>query len=99
MFDQADKPIERPPGAFRAAIRLSAFLLSLILVAVPAGAFDRYTAHGGPVRDLTISPDGSMLVSASFDYSAVVWTAPQIAEKSVLYAHEAAVNTARFSPD
>ena len=40
-----------------------------------------------------------MLVSASFDYSAVVWTAPQITEKSTLYAHEAAVNTARFSPD
>ena len=76
-----------------------ALLLSLVAVVLPVQAFDRYTAHGGPVRDLTISPDGSMLVSASFDYSAVVWTAPQITEKSTLYAHEAAVNTARFSPD
>jgi cytochrome c len=78
---------------------MSAILLCLAVVAAPVHAFDRYTAHGGPVRDLTISPDGSMLVSASFDYSAVVWTAPQITEKSTLYAHEAAVNTARFSPD
>ena len=78
---------------------MSAILLSLSVLAFPVQAFDRYTAHGGPVRDLTISPDGSMLVSASFDYSAVVWTAPQIIEKSTLYAHEAAVNTARFSPD
>ena len=78
---------------------MSALLLSLAAMAFPVQAFDRYTAHGGPVRDLTISPDGSMLVSASFDYSAVVWTAPQIIEKSTLYAHEAAVNTARFSPD
>ena len=78
---------------------MSAILLSLSVLAFPVQAFDRYTAHGGPVRDLTISPDGSMLVSASFDYSAVVWTAPQITEKSTLYAHEAAVNTARFSPD
>ena len=40
-----------------------------------------------------------MLVSASFDYSAVIWQAPDIVERNVLYAHEAAVNTARFSPD
>ena len=78
---------------------MSALFLFLAVMASPIQAFDRYTAHGGPVRDLTISPDGSMLVSASFDYSAVVWTAPQITEKSTLYAHEAAVNTARFSPD
>ena len=78
---------------------MSAILLSLSVLAFPVQAFDRYTAHGGPVRDLTISPDGSMLVSASFDYSAVVWTAPHITEKLTLYAHEAAVNTARFSPD
>ena len=64
-----------------------------------AQAFDRYTAHGGPVRDLTLSPDGSTLVSASFDYSAVIWQAPDITERNTLYAHEAAVNTARFSPD
>lgn len=72
------------------------------LIAIMTGqamAFDRYTAHGGPVRDLTLSPDGRTLVSASFDYSAVIWQAPDIAEKSVLYAHEAAVNSARFSPD
>ena len=62
-------------------------------------AFDRYTAHGGPVRDLTLSPDGSTLVSASFDYSAVIWQAPDITERNVLFAHEAAVNTARFAPD
>jgi len=69
------------------------------MVALQAEAFDRYTAHGGPVRDLTLSPDGSTLVSASFDYSAVVWQAPSLAEMGALYAHEAAVNTARFSPD
>ena len=99
MFDQANKPNERSPGRSRATLHATISILALVCAAVPAQAFDRYTAHGGPVRDLTISPDGSMLVSASFDYSAVVWTAPQITEKSVLYAHEAAVNTARFSPD
>jgi WD40 repeat protein len=94
VFDQANKLNERSPGRSWATLYATISILALVCAAVPAQAFDRYTAHGGPVRDLTISPDGSMLVSASFDYSAVVWTAPQITEKSVLYAHEAAVNTA-----
>jgi len=94
-----------PPGLSRAAVYFLDkigtlfFVLPLLMVALQAEAFDRYTAHGGPVRDLTLSPDGSTLVSASFDYSAVVWQAPSLAEMGALYAHEAAVNTARFSPD
>ena len=44
----------------------------------PAFGFDRYTAHGGPVRGLALSPDGSTLVTASFDYSAVVWGATSL---------------------
>ena len=83
-------------GIFRALALLSLFCWVPFEKVV---AFDRYTAHGGPVRDLTLSPDGKMLVSASFDYSAVIWQAPDIVERKVLYAHEAAVNTARFSPD
>ena len=74
--------------------------LSLIgFVPISASAFDRYTAHGGPVRDLALSPDGKHFVTASFDYSAVLWSADEIAEKSTLIGHEAALNTAQFSPD
>ena len=99
------KFLARPPGFSWAAvyflhtIRKVLIAAPLVIVAWQAQAFDRYTAHGGPVRDLTLSPDGSTLVSASFDYSAVIWRAPGLAEMGALYAHEAAVNTARFSPD
>ncbi len=62
-------------------------------------AFDRFTAHGGPVRHLTLSPDGLRVVSASFDYSAVLWSSPDLVAATTLYGHEAAVNVARFSPD
>jgi cytochrome c len=65
----------------------------------PAFGFDRHTAHGGPVRGLALSPDGALLVTASFDYSAVVWNAPDLVETATLYGHEAAVNTAAFSAD
>ena len=72
--------------------------LSLIgLLPISASAFDRYTAHGGPVRDLALSPDGKHFVTASFDYSAVLWSANQIAEKSTLIGHEAAEYSAIFT--
>jgi cytochrome c len=65
----------------------------------PAIAFETFTAHGGPVKGLAISPDRQWMVSASFDYTVVVWTTNSIAAKSTLYGHEAAVNVAAFSPD
>ena len=74
-------------------------ILYLMLLPSSASAFDRFTAHGGPVRDLALSPDGENFVTASFDYSAVLWSANDIKEKSTLYGHEAALNTAKFSPD
>jgi cytochrome c len=87
-----------------AMIRLCIYLalITLPLFALTMGqanAFERFTAHGGPVRHLTISPDGTQLVSASFDYSAVLWRAPDLQETATLHGHEAGVNTARFSPD
>ncbi len=51
------------------------------------------------MKGLAISPDRQWMVSASFDYTVVVWTTNSIAAKSTLYGHEAAVNVAAFSPD
>lgn len=76
---------------------LAAGIYSMLIL--PTFAFERHTAHGGPVRDLALSPDGSILATASFDYSVVVWSAPDLVEKVTLYGHEAAVNAAAFSAD
>ena len=64
-----------------------------------ASALEHYTAHGGPVKHLTLSPDSSLMVSSSFDYSAVVWSVPEMADTATLIGHDAAVNVALFTPD
>ena len=55
-------------------------IIYLMLFLSSASAFDRFTAHGGPVSDLALSPDGQNFVTASFDYSAVLWSANDIKE-------------------
>ena len=62
-------------------------------------AFDRYTAHGGPIKGIAYSERNDLVVTASFDYTAVVWDAQTMTELSQLVAHTAAVNAAAFSPD
>ena len=86
--------------SIRVRPRLTAVLLVLgSLYAASAAAFEHYTAHGGPVKGLALSPDGRWLVSTSFDYTAVLWSVPDFSERRTLVGHEAAVNAAAFSPD
>ena len=77
----------------------AAVLLLGASLSAPVAAIEQHTAHGGPVKGLTVSPDGRWLVSTSFDYSAVLWSVPDFVERRRLIGHEAAVNTAAFSPD
>lgn len=71
----------------------------LLNLSLNAAAFDRFTAHGGPIKGLAYSSALNLAVSASFDYTAVVWQAPDMRELHRLVAHNAAVNAAAFSPD
>lgn len=48
--------------------------------------------HGGPVRALSVSPDGKQLISASFDTTAIIWSLTSGAAEKVLRFHEGAVN-------
>ena len=78
-------------------------ILCLALIAAlplnTTSAFDRYTAHGGPIKGLAYSEKLDLLVSTSFDYTAVVWDSGSMKELKQLIGHNAAVNTAAFSPD
>jgi len=56
--------------------------------------------HGGPVRGLSISADGERALSASFDYSVILWDLTGRPPKLVkrLIGHEGPVNAAAFLP-
>ena len=69
------------------AAGLAAALLGL---AGPVGAQMR--GHGGPVRALAVAPDGRVVVSGSFDQSAILWSLDEGSALAVLRFHEGAVN-------
>jgi cytochrome c len=88
----------RPRRAFILLASLTAALL--LLPAIPAQAADAgFRGHGGPVRALAISPDGSLAISGSFDQSAIIWNINQASAMNVLRFHEGAVNAVAAMSD
>jgi len=76
---------------------LPPLLLALCVVAVPALA--QLRGHGGPVRAVAVSPDGSRAVSGSFDATAILWSLSAGTAEKVLRFHDSAVNAAAFLKD
>ena len=74
-----------------------AFAFMALLLASPAQA--QLRGHGGPVRALAVSQDGSTVVSGSFDTSAIRWSLARNAAEQVLRFHESAVNAVAIAPD
>jgi cytochrome c len=76
---------------------LRVVVLSLLLSVAAAHA--QLRGHGGPVRALAISPDGTEAVSGSFDTAAIRWSLRRNAAEQVLRFHDGAVNVVAFLPD
>jgi len=72
-------------------------VLPLIFAFCPAHA--QLRGHGGPVRALAISPDGTHAVSGSFDTSAIRWSLAANAAEQVLRFHDGAVNDVAYLKD
>ena len=54
--------------------------------------------HSGPIAALAVSPDGTMLASASWDHTVRLWPLAGGAPR-VLEGHTQNVNGVAFSPD
>ena len=75
----------------------TAIAIVLCLLSFPAIA--QLRGHGGPVRAVAISADGSEAVSGSFDTSAIRWSLTRNVAEQVLRFHDAAVNAVAYLPD
>jgi cytochrome c len=72
-------------------------VLLLTLALPPANA--QLRGHGGPVRALAISPDGSRAISGSFDTSAIRWSLARNVAEQVMRFHDGAVNAVSWLID
>ncbi|MCC2662927.1 MAG: domain/cytochrome c family protein, partial [Geminicoccaceae bacterium] len=54
--------------------------------------------HGGPVKGVAVSADGSRALTAGFDYSLILWDLRDGTVQARLYGHDAAVNAVAFLP-
>lgn len=70
---------------------------TLVLSAWPTSA--ALIGHGGPVKGIAISADGNFAVTASFDYSLIVWRLADETVQSRLLGHDGPVNAVALSAD
>jgi cytochrome c len=73
--------------------------LVLMFIAVSGAAQAQLRGHGGPVRALAISPNGSEAVSGSFDTAVIRWSLARNSAKQALRFHAGAVNAVAFLAD
>src|SRR4029078_4792251 len=71
----------------------------LMFTAVNGAAQAQLRGHGGPVRALAISPDGSEAASGSFDTAVIRWSLARNTAEHALRFHACAVNAVAFLPD
>ena len=71
-------------------------LASLLLIAFGLPAVADMIGHGGMIRSLRISADGSTVLSASFDHSARLWLFDEQSTIRVLDGHDGPLNDAVF---
>jgi len=74
------------------------FVLALFL-AEPAPGQAQLRGHGGPVRAVAISADGTSALSGSFDSSAIRWSLARNSADQVLRFHDDAVNAVALLKD
>ena len=75
------------------------YLCVLLLLLLASAAHAQLRGHGGPVRALAISSDGSRAVSGSFDTSAIRWSLERNVAEQVMGFHDGAVNAVVWLTD
>ena len=83
---------------FRGRLGFAGLAAAALLFAATASVA-QLRGHGGPVRALSISADGSEAVSGSFDTSAIRWSLSRNSAAQVVRGHDGAVNAVAYLKD
>jgi cytochrome c len=75
-----------------------AVLVAALAWTSPTSAQTALREHGGPVKGVAVAPDGAHALTASFDYSIILWDLARQRVLGHLYGHDAAVNDVAFLP-
>jgi cytochrome c len=89
-------------GAPNMRLSLISVLWCVMLVMTVLGrpsAHAQLRGHGGPIRALAVSADGTTALSGSFDTSAIRWSLRDNLAEQVLRLHESAVNAVAILDD
>src|SRR5918998_647208 len=87
------------PGYDKAMqLRVCLPALLALLLAAPAPAAE-LRGHGGPVRAIAVTADGSGAITGSFDTSAILWSLPGGTARQVLRFHFGQVIAVAALPD
>ncbi len=85
-----------------ADIVLTSFFAICLSIAASAQELPaKLEGHGGPIKAISISPDGEHVLTASFDYSIIHWLITEDGAELVhrLEGHDAAINDVLFIPE
>jgi len=74
-------------------------LIATVLVVCPQSGLAQLRGHGGPVRALAISTDGTHALSGSFDTSVIRWSLSRNVAEQVMRFHDGPVNAVVFLRD
>lgn len=85
---------------FRAQHLLLALVCALLILPPTSAAASNLKGHGGPVKAVVVSPDGTRALSGSFDYSMILWDLTQSPPARIhgFDDHDGAVNDVEFLP-
>lgn len=73
-------------------------LIAFVLLAAPTALAAELRGHGGPVRAIAVTADGSTAITGSFDSSAIVWSLDTSSAREVLRFHPSQVNAVAALP-
>jgi cytochrome c len=79
--------------------RLAPLTLAASLLISVQTARAQMMGHGGPVRTIAVSADGTSLLSGGFDTAAIRWSLARESAEQVLRFHSDAVNAVGFLTD